>query len=114
MCPFITHVSAQAHSVVSVVGVSIEPLIEALRPEPQRCLDAIHSLLPQLASARHEAFMCEVVAATSRLNKEPSAVPELAEHVVFIGEIGAKRAALDAAYEEVQQRYGICKARSAP
>jgi hypothetical protein len=103
-----THV-LQAEVMVGAVQVSLEPLIKALQPEPLRCIKAIHSLVPELASRKHESFMSEVVAATTKLHQEPTSVSELAEHVTFVAEIVGKRAALDAAFDAVQEQYGLCK-----
>ena len=38
----------------------LQELVVKLLPSPQRCLDLIHSLLPQLASEVYQAFIAEV------------------------------------------------------
>ena len=38
----------------------LQELIVELLPSPQRCLDRIHELLPQLASEVYQAFIAEV------------------------------------------------------
>ena len=99
---------------MGVVRVSIKPLIAALKPEPRRCIKVIHALVPRLANRKHEAFMSDVTAANSRLRMQPETLPELAEHVNFVADVTTRGPVLDAAFEEVEEYYSLCKVRTAP
>ena len=41
-------------------SLSLQELVVDLLPSPQRCLDLIHELLPQLASEAYQAFIAQV------------------------------------------------------
>ena len=41
-------------------NMSLQELVVDLLPSPQRCLDLIHELLPQLASEAYQAFIAQV------------------------------------------------------
>jgi hypothetical protein len=106
-----THGCVQEEATIGVVQVSIAPLVAALAPQPPRCIAVVHGLVPRLAARKHDAFMSDVAAATARLGREPQSIQELAEHVQFVVEVGARRPALDAAYEDVLEHYALCKVR---
>ena len=94
---------------MSVVQVSVAPLIAALRPEPPRCLATIHALVPRLANRKHEAFMSMVAAASARLAQTPETLAELPAYVEYIAEVGAQKPVLERAFEDVQAHYALCK-----
>ena len=99
----------QAVTCIGIVEVKVEALVVALKPEPDRCISAIHSLVPKLASARYSEWMAEVTAASAVLAKPPETVTEMAERVQFIAECEMMRPALDAKYEVVEDHYHLCE-----
>ena len=79
----------------------MQELITALLPSPQRCLDLIHQLLPQLASEVYQAFIAEVHEATRKLSFVPTSPEEFADLLAFLEKLELSRHSTDEAYDHV-------------
>jgi hypothetical protein len=102
----------QAVTVIGIVFVSIKDLLDALTPEPQRCIGTIHALVPKLASKKYAAFMSEVTTATARLAHKPTSVAEMADYVCCIAQCENARPRLDGLFDEVKDHFNLCKVRA--
>ena len=58
----------------------LQELVVELLPSPQRCLDLIHGLLPQLASEVYQAFIAEVCTSKLTIPSLEHLVSELLQH----------------------------------
>lgn len=104
----------QAVTCVGVVEVTVDALVDALKPEPDRCTAAIHALIPKLASARYSEWMAEVTAASAVLAKQPETVSEMADRVQYIARCEKMRPELDAMFEVVEEHYRLCEVSIRP
>lgn len=71
-------------------------------PSPQRCLELIHHLLPQLASEVYQAFIAQVHEATQKLTFVPSSPEEFADLLAFLDKLEANRHSMDDACDHVR------------
>ena len=58
----------------------LQELVVELLPSPQRCLDLIHGLLPQLASEVYRAFIAEVCTSTLTIPSLEHLASKLLQH----------------------------------
>ncbi|KAL3130872.1 hypothetical protein ABBQ38_000201 [Trebouxia sp. C0009 RCD-2024] len=101
-------VKALAASVdCGIVRIQLQGLVVELLPSPQRCLDLIHALLPQLASEVYQAFIAQVHHATSKLAAAPQSPEDFADLLDFMEQLEQRRHGLDDTYDHVQAHYEL-------
>ncbi|KAI5075579.1 hypothetical protein GOP47_0009655 [Adiantum capillus-veneris] len=69
---------------VGVLLINIKRLKESLLPSPQKCLQAIFTLIPELVSQLYQAFITEIHMATKKLLSKPSSVEEFVQLANFL------------------------------
>ena len=79
----------------------MQELVTDLLPSPQRCLELIHQLLPQLASEVYQAFIAEVHEATRKLTFVPTSPEEFADLLGFLDKLEHSRHSMDEACDHV-------------
>ena len=99
---------------VGVFCADATRLRAALLPAPQRCLDAVHSLLPSMASQRSQQTMKKASAAASRLAEPPTDVKGFVSFSAFLGEVGALQAELSGKWDDVQSMHDLMHASEIP
>eukprot|EP00891_Asterochloris_glomerata_P001497 jgi/Astpho2/1497/e_gw1.00026.129.1_t len=69
---------------VSIFRIHQQAVNMELLPSPQRCLEEIHALLPQLAAQRYQELVEEVHGATRRLSAAPTTPAEMVSLLDFM------------------------------
>lgn len=80
---------------------AMQELVTDLLPSPQRCLELIHQLMPQLASEVYQAFIAEVHEATRKLTFVPTSPEEFADLLGFLEKLEHSRHSMDEACDHV-------------
>lgn len=99
---------------MSIVRVACDHLKQSLLPSPTASLEALHSLLPNLAADLFQGFMGEVQNALMRLQAPSSAVEEYVDKIQFLATVRETEKALDMRCNEIHDLYALVDDYSIP
>ena len=87
--------------------VKLGLLVKAWKPEFERCISEIFSLLPKLADKTFQTFISKVHSATTRLSTTPTNVEDFATYLEFMQLIDREKPVLDLDYDKVVAIYEL-------
>eukprot|EP00899_Mesostigma_viride_P007437 jgi/Mesvir1/16695/Mv15092-RA.1 len=99
---------------VGILKIDSRQLKQTFLPSPQRCLAALHALLPRLAHEMFSAFMEEIHDATAKLTATLDSVEDFVAQMDFVAEVQARQKALEERLVEITHLHEIMEEFEVP
>ena len=92
---------------LGVLLVNSEQLRDKFLPAPQKCLDELQTLLPQLGNDKVQVLLAEINDANTQLNKTPPDVDEFCDYLEFLEHLESRQDEIKDLFELAEEHYDL-------